>query len=448
MEVLAAVVGSLMTESCRIFFSSIHAKIDNFLNLQSYFTDLDKEMKGLTERRDAVNEELQAAKREGLVPRPQVQVWLRQVHQIEAEIITLKQTSGGGCCYIYCSSRKILKKAALEKLTDVKRLVQASSFPYGVAAPVIVEHLPGPSIGDQPTAAENMAKLMDLLNDDEVKRIGVWGMGGVGKTTLVKNVNNKLVSAPPTFTIIMWVTVSKRSEESSDLKRVQKEIAVRLKMDLNVNEDSADRVAIQLHERLKNEKFLLILDDVWDPIDLDTVGVPRPEAYPGTKILLTTRFLEVCGGMMTDRIFRVEILKEGEAWRLFCERAGEVATSKHVETLAKAITRECCGLPLAIIVVGASMRGKKKVEQWEDALRTLRRSEPKIRGIESQVYNPLKWSYDSLSDKGIKFCFLICCLYPEDCLIPVDELVRYWFAEGLLGENQSLEEVRSKESLH
>ncbi|KAL0425723.1 UNVERIFIED_CONTAM: putative disease resistance protein [Sesamum radiatum] len=149
---------------------------------------------------------------------------------------------------------------------------------------------------------------------------------------------------------------------------------------------------------------------------------------------------------MTEVALKIEVLNEEEAWRLFNKSAGEVAILGDVEPLARAITKECAGLPLllllAIVVVGASLRGKRMVELWKDALNALRRSEPLVRGrIEDKVYNPIKWSYDVLPDKRIKSCFLFCCLFPEDIWIGVETLVRYWFAEGLLEGHQDIEEM-------
>ncbi|KAK4411153.1 Disease resistance protein [Sesamum angolense] len=154
--------------------------------------------------------------------------------------------------------------------------------------------------------------------------------------------------------------------------------------------------------------FLLILDDVWDPIDLDLVGIPAPDVHKGAKLILTTRFSNVCL-QMTEVTLKIELLNEEEAWRLFCRSAGEVTTSEEVEPLARAITNECAGLPLAIDVVGASLRGKIMIELWNDALNALRS-----------------------------------CLFPEDFQINVNTLVRYWLAEGLLEEHHDIEEVMDR----
>ncbi|THG02382.1 hypothetical protein TEA_030014 [Camellia sinensis var. sinensis] len=147
--------------------------------------------------------------------------------------------------------------------------------------------------------------------------------------------------------------------------------------------------------------------------------------------------------MKTDLDVKVDVLNEEESWQLFTQNVGMVASLPCIQPIAREVSRECSGLPLAIIAVGASMRGKTtKAALWKDALYALQRSVPRIKGIENKVYRPLKWSYDSLFFQcmDIKSCFLYCSLYPEDCSIEVNELVQCWIAEGLVGEVQNYED--------
>jgi disease resistance protein RPS2 len=234
-----------------------------------------------------------------------------------------------------------------------------------------VEHIPGPTIQDQTTPSKTLAEIMALLSDDEVQRIGIWGMGGVGKTTLVRNLNNKLksISSMESFSIVIWITIS----QNLDMKKVQTQIAQRLNLEVKM-EESPEQMAIRLYQSLQKErKFLLILDDVWEKIDLDNLGVPRPEDHKGSKIILTTRFFDVCRHMMTDRQVKVAVLNDDESWQLFSRNAGNVASLEHISPFAKAIARECCGLPLALVTMGAAMREKTKVELWKHALNELQR---------------------------------------------------------------------------
>ncbi|KAK3012802.1 hypothetical protein RJ639_008029, partial [Escallonia herrerae] len=179
-------------------------------------------------------------------------------------------------------------------------------------------------------------------------------------------------------------------------------------------EESMDRTARKIFLRLRlEEKLLLILDDVWEAVDLDRLGVPELDDRPGWKLLLTSRSLDVCRYMKTDEDIKVGVLDVEESWKLFTQNAGKVVNLENIEPVAKQVARECGGLPLLINIVGASMRGKKMVQLWEDALSEMGRS---------PVYKPLKWSYDALEGTTIKSCFLFCALYPEDFSIDVKEL--------------------------
>ena len=125
--------------------------------------------------------------------------------------------------------------------------------------------------------------------------------------------NNELnnTSMQP-FGIVIWATVSK----NVDIKNAQTQIANRLNLELKM-EESVEGIAIRLHQRLMNEeKYILILDDVWQKLDLDNLGVPQLDVHKGSKIILTTRFMEVCRKMMTDIEVKM-ILNDDEAWQLF-----------------------------------------------------------------------------------------------------------------------------------
>ncbi|PHU08761.1 hypothetical protein BC332_20621 [Capsicum chinense] len=184
----------------------------------------------------------------------------------------------------------------------------------------------------------------------------LWGAGGVGQTTLAKNLNNELLKNVPSanlsFGVVVWVTVPK---PPIDIRKIQAQIASRL--------------------------------DLLEAINLDYVGVPQPE-YPAiSKVILTSCFLGVCKQMKTDTEMNIFTLKEDESWQLFVKNAGDVANLEYIQPLPKKIAKECGGFPLAITVIGTSMRGKTRVELWEDALKSLRMSEPhKQRCLEKSLH--------------------------------------------------------------
>ncbi|KAF3670395.1 putative Werner syndrome ATP-dependent helicase -like protein [Capsicum annuum] len=195
-----------------------------------------------------------------------------------------------------------------------------------------------------------------------VSIIGVWGTRGVGKTTLVKNLNNDFLknvsSSKLSLGIVVWITVPK---PPIDIRNIQGQIATRLNLQVD-NEASVQIIASKIYQRLKEEKsFLLILDDVWKGINWDEVGVHQPVVPATSKVTITTSSLEVCRQMRTNVEMKVTTLIEDESWQLFVKNAGDCANLEHIQTLARVIARQCGGLPSAIIVIATSMRGNTRV---------------------------------------------------------------------------------------
>ena len=79
---------------------------------------------------------------------------------------------------------------------------------------------------------------------------------------------------------------------------------------------------------------------------------------------------------MTDVEVKMNVLNDEEACQLFCQNAGDVVHFEEIIQFAEAIARECCGLTLAINIVGAAVRRKTRVELWECTLKQLQRSVP------------------------------------------------------------------------
>ncbi|PSS16230.1 Disease resistance protein [Actinidia chinensis var. chinensis] len=438
-------LGGALVSTGKYLFSFLYPKIKSIIKFRSNLEKLRKEMGNLIDLRDNVKGQIEAARGNGHIPAPAVTKWLQEFEDVKNDVISIETSveSERKCTCPSCCLSCALGGKVRKKLIEVIRLIEAASFPSGMVSENYqvkkVEHIPGPIIEGQTTASRNLMKVLNLLNDDSVNRIGVWGMGGVGKTTLVKNLNNKLETATSTepFSIIIWATVSK----DWDLKRVQTQLLERLNLAVKAGE-SMESTASRLHRRLEKERFLLILDDVWEAIDLDYLGVPQSEPLMRYKIILTSRSLDVCRQITTDKEVKVDVLDEEESWQLFTQNAGKVASLEHIKPIATEVCKECCGLPLALIIVGASMRGKTAEALWKDALNALQMAVPHTKGIEDKVYRPLKWSYDSLYFQGmdVKSCFLYCSLYPEDFSIGVRELVQCWIAEGLVDKLRNYED--------
>nr|GLL16619.1 disease resistance protein At4g27190-like [Ipomoea trifida] len=441
MEAVAEIIGSALIEPFKLVFGSIYSAIKNRFKIHSNYNHLERDITLVLALKSRLRSGVDDDELQHLLPTTQVQDWLSRVEELEKNFnncVRSITSDAASCCsrsLLHCK----LSNTIAKQIVKAKQLIEEGKPFENMIVGVVpvarpVQYIEVASIKDQPTASRNLAKMMDLLKSEEYKRIGVWGMGGVGKTTLVKNLNNELTKHQ-TFNIVIWVVVS----QNATVESVQSKIGERLGLGLH-----KESMGSHLYNKLKGQRFLLILDDIWEEINLDVVGIPNE--HSGNKIILTTRDFNVCQQMLTDIDFQVGRLHPEEAWNLFCETVEEeVVDDDQIKPMAKAIVEECAGLPLAIIMVGASLRKKREVGLWECALHALKKSEPsRIRGVEEKVYKPLKWSYDSLQGQQLKSCFLFFCLFPEDFEIDTYKLVQYWVAEGLVDEHQNFEQLQNE----
>jgi len=216
---------------------------------------------------------------------------------------------------------------------------------------------------------ENRNVIWSWLMDDEVSTIGIYGMGGAGKTTMLKHIYNKLRRIADISHHAYWVTVS----QDFSIHTLQKKIAKRIKLSLS-NEEEELHIAAELSlELMKKQKWILILDDLWHSFELHEVGIPVP--LKGCKLIITTRSKEVCRRMDCRNNIIVNPLSDEEAWILFREILGhDTHLSTEVEQIAKSITKECDGLPLGIKTMAGTMKVVDGIHGWSNALERLRQS--------------------------------------------------------------------------
>jgi disease resistance protein RPS2 len=275
---------------------------------------------------------------------------------------------------------------------------------------------------------ENKKVIWSLLMDGKVSTIGIYGMGGVGKSTILQHIYNELLQRLDICDHVWWVTVS----QDFSINRLQNLIGKRLHLDLSSEDDDLHRAAKLSEELRKKQKWILILDDLWNNFELHKVGIP--EKLEGCKLIMTTRSETVCHRMACQHKIKVKPLSKGEPWTLFLEKLGhDVALSPEMKGIAKAVARECAGLPLGIITVAGSLRGVDDLHEWRNTLNKLRESEFK----DNQVFKLLRFSYDRLGDVALQQCLFYCALFPEDDDIQREELIGYLIDEGIIKGKRS-----------
>ncbi|KDO41954.1 hypothetical protein CISIN_1g041381mg, partial [Citrus sinensis] len=306
-----------------------------------------------------------------------VQGWLSRVEAVEAEVGELTRDTSqeieklclGGYCSKNCKSSYKFGKKVSKKLQLVATLIDDGDFA------VVAEKVPQPAVDKRPLQPtiigleSTFDKVWRCLVEGQFGIIGLYGMGG--KASGIFNLLSKM-------------------------------------------------------------KFLLLLDDIWERIDLAKVGVPFPaSSRNASKIVFTTRLVDVCGLMEAQKTFKVECFADQDAWELFLKKVGQETLESHpdIPELAQTVAKECSGLPLALITTSRAMSSKKRPEERSYAIQMLRRSAYEFPGMEKEVFRLLKFSYDSLSSDVLRSCLLYCSLFPEDYQISKTELIECWIGE-------------------
>ncbi|XP_057516525.1 disease resistance protein At4g27190-like isoform X3 [Amaranthus tricolor] len=397
-----------------------------------------------------VQDQVNIAKEEGGEIDEQINNWLGEVHKMSAKVKTVwlavekantvRKRRLIGCFRPSKKSYKDVLEMENGIVGDVSNLMEEGkkileacqhSYPKGIELVWRDDFVEFRSR----RSAFNM--IMNGLEDEKVSIIGAFGMGGIGKTKLVVE-SGKRAKDDKLFDQVVFATVSR----DPHIVNIQGTLADML--GLNFKEVTEIGRANELRGRMEKEKnILVILDDIWGKLDLESVGVPSNLDNKGVKIILTTRKKEVCEAMGCSVIVHLDVMKTDETWAMFCNYAGQ-PLGYSLTRVAKKIVKECAGLPLAVVTVGSALRDKS-LEEYEDAVQKLSKSRfAEIESVDRDIYACLKMSFDYLEDEISQKCFLLCSLFPEDSEIKLEDLTRNAIGLGLFGNVDSVDQARNR----
>lgn len=340
---------------------------------------------------------------------------------------------------------------SLLKLKDDLNLKERVDFRTSQFVPVLieksVEELNFTESGDEYDDVvygrddEKQALLKLLLSDyDNIKLpvICIWGMGGIGKTSVAKWIFDR-VKVSSRFNLKAWISVHDQCDIFGLAKSIIESVTGKACdiMDLNF-------LQIELEVLLTGKKFLFVQDGVWDKnyVLWDFFRSIFECGAKGSKIIVTTRSEAVASLVGNVPYFGLNSLAPEDSYQLFAQHAFDGVESDaclNFQGIGRKIVERCNGLPLAIILIGGLLRFESERESWENILNS-DLWEPSNQ--ESSILSALQLSYLYLPSH-LKLCFAYCSVFPRGCEVNKNLLILMWMAQDLLQPQlgKSAEEV-------
>ncbi|PON42393.1 TIR-NBS-LRR-like protein [Trema orientale] len=246
--------------------------------------------------------------------------------------------------------------------------------------------------------SEHVESLLLIESSQDVRIVGIWGMGGMGKTTLAH---------------VIFSRLHYQFEGYSFLENVREQWQQRGRLDLRnkffaelLEEENQDMVNMRfVKDRICRKRVLIVLDDLDDLEQFEELVRGRDWFSPGSRIIVTTRNKQLLKNIEVDRIYKAEQLDEDEALQLFCLNAFKrnTPTRSYIE-LSRKVVNYAAGMPLALKVLGSHLYLKKK-EEWNSALNKLKIVPNK------KIQNILRISFDGLDDKEKDIFLDVACFF-------------------------------------
>ncbi|XP_019053234.1 PREDICTED: TMV resistance protein N-like isoform X2 [Nelumbo nucifera] len=252
---------------------------------------------------------------------------------------------------------------------------------------------------------EKMTSLLSVGSHD-VRFVGIWGMGGIGKTTIAKAIYSLIFHRFEGCSFLH--DIRDISEEPNGLVRLQEQLLSDILMvsKENIRISTLDRGVNLIKEKLSCKRVLVVLDNVDQLNQLDALARARDWFGMGSRVIITTRDEHLLNELRVDTVYKVRKLDKEESLELFSWHTfRKDHPISEYEELARNIVSCLGGLPLALQVLGSFLGEYRSIPEWRSALEKLKRIPNK------DIQKQLRLSFDAL-DENEKDIFLdIACFF-------------------------------------
>ncbi|KAM5553554.1 disease resistance protein [Rosa sericea] len=444
MEFLVAIGTRIVGKIAEFTVAPVIRQVGYVIHYNKNLKKLESQVDDLGAARESMKRAVETEERKGREIKAGVQNWLTKVDEMtkEANDFLKDEPAETRCLRGFCPNLKLRHhrcRKSTKLVQEVAELCGKNDFgdiAYDVK-PEEVCSIPAKDYQAFDSRTSVAKEIMNELRKSDTDIIGVYGIGGVGKTTLAKEVYRQATEDKTLFDDVVIVQDVKKIP---DLDGIQKRIAEKLGMNF-LGDETTDKRASRLFSRIKKKKVLVILDDIQEKIDLEIVGVPR---VSNCKVLLTSRTRKVLSGeMRTQKEFQLDLLDAEENWSLFEKMAGDVVQNPAIRKVATEVAQKCGGLPVLVVTVGSALKNRTTLHAWKDALRRQKKFEKE--GFTEKAYLALEWSYEQLDDEELKPLFLLSGIMRDESINLLD-LLKYSMGLGLIKNVDTMEEAQ--DALH
>ncbi|XP_045797631.1 disease resistance protein RUN1-like [Trifolium pratense] len=282
-------------------------------------------------------------------------------------------------------------------------------------------------VADHPVGVESRSQdVIQLLNSHRSKDsllIGMWGMGGIGKTTIAKAAYNKIRHDFEAKSFLL--NVREVWEQDNGKVSLQQRLLSDIYKTTKINIDTVESGKVILQESLQQRRIFLVLDDVNKVDQLNALCGSRKWFGQGSVIIITTRDYDLLHRLKVDYVYIMKEMDDNESLELFSWHAfKQPIPVEGFADLSRDVVKYSGGLPLALQVIGSFLLTRRRKKEWKSVLGKL------ILIPNDEVLKKLRISFDGLRDDDIKEIFLDIAFFfigmdQEDVITILDDCGHY-----------------------
>lgn len=237
------------------------------------------------------------------------------------------------------------------------------------------------------------------LESEEVRKVGIWGPSGIGKSTIGRVLFSQLSSRFHHHAFVSYKSTKQWDDYSMKLS-----LDERLLSEISCQKDLKISHLGVVKQMLNHKKVLIIVDDVDDLEVLNTFMDQTRLVGSGSRIIVITQDRKLLKSQEIELIYEVELPSYDLAIQMFCRYAfGKNSPPYGFEELTEEVALHSSNLPLGLSVLGSSLKGMTK-EEWVEMLPRL------LNSLDGKIKNTLKVCYDRLDVKEQELFLWIACL--------------------------------------